>query len=393
VATTGPISIPIMKRVGLPAYKAGGIEAAASTGGSILPPVMGAVAFIMADFTGIPYHLICLYAVIPALIYYACIFAQVHFEAELFGYGQLPEDQIVGLGVALRRNWPSLLPVGSLMWLLISGYSAAYVAAGSAVAVIVASWLGRRNAIGPQRFVAACVETCQSMAPLVGAVAAAGLIIGCIEMTGLSGKFTLLLFQLSGGLLVPTLVLSAVILVLLGMGMPTTGVYIMGVALLAPVLISKFGILIMQAHMFVLFFSCMSAITPPVAVAAFAAGSIAATNPFRVGWYACRLAIAGFIVPFFFVFNPGVLMQGGAVEVAGHTLFGLVGCLLCVLMLHGYVRRSRIALPLRALLAVASIALIYPMWELQAAVAAAAVTVVVLLRRRAAQAAPSPSAA
>ena len=283
VATTGPVSIPIMKKIGIPAERAGAIEAAASTGGSMLPPVMGAVAFIMADFTGISYLQICIYATLPALGYYFGVFMLVHFEAMRLNLPRLEESQIVGMKIALQRNWPSLIPLVVMMWLLTSGYSAAYVAGGSALSVIAASWFStRENRIGPHRFVEGCVETCMSSVPLAAAVAAAGLVIGCIELTGLSGKFTLLLFQLSGGYLIPSLMLSGVILILLGMGMPTTGVYIMGVALLAPVLTGKFGLPTMPVHMFLLFYSCLSAITPPVAVANFAAASIAGANP--LGW-------------------------------------------------------------------------------------------------------------
>ena len=175
---------------------------------------------------------------------------------------------------------------------LTKGYSAAFVAGGSALSVIVASWFStRENRIGPRKMVEGCVETCMSSVPLAAAVAAAGMVIGCIELTGLSGKFTLLLFQLSGGYLIPSLVLSGVILILLGMGMPTTGVYIMGVALLAPVLTGKYGLPTMPVHMFLLFYACLSAITPPVAVANFAAAAIAGANPFRLGPYAVKLAV------------------------------------------------------------------------------------------------------
>jgi len=279
VATTGPITIPIMKRLGLSAERAGAIEASSSIGGALLPPVMGAVAFLMSDFTGFPYYLIAWYAVLPSLGYYLGVFALVHFEAVLLNLGRVPEEEIVGLRVALRRNWPSLVPIIVLLWLLVAGYSAAYVAAGSALSVILASWTGRETAIGPAQFTQACVETCLAMVPLTAAVAAGGIIIGAIELTGLAGKFTLLLFQLSGGLLVPSLLLAGVVLILLGTGMPTTATYIMGVALLAPVFVGKFGLPVMEVHMFMLFYASLSAITPPVAVAAFAAAAIANANP------------------------------------------------------------------------------------------------------------------
>jgi TRAP transporter 4TM/12TM fusion protein len=365
VATTGPISIPIMKRIGIPAERAGAIEAAASTGGAMLPPVMGAVAFLMSNFTGIPYYLIAFYAYVPALVYYLGVFALVHFEAVRLDLGRLPEDQIVGLRLAFLNNWPSLIPIVVLIWLLVSGFSAAYVAAGSAVSVVLASWLRREGAIGPRRFVEACVETCHAMVPLVAAVAAAGIIIGSIELTGLSGKFTLLLFELSGGLLIPSLLLAAAVLVLLGMGMPTTGVYIMGIALLAPVFIGKFGLPLMQVHMFMLFYSCMSAITPPVAVAAFAAASIAGANPFRLAPYACKLAVGGFVLPFFFLFNDGILMQGGLAKIVSDTVIGSGLVLTCALILHGHIGRRPMPLWARAALVLLALAMFFPRPELQ----------------------------
>jgi TRAP transporter 4TM/12TM fusion protein len=383
VATTGPVSIPLMKRIGVPAERAGAIEASSSTGGSLLPPVMGAIAFIMADFTGIPYAQICLFALLPALIYYFGVFTIVHFEAVRLDLPRLPEDDIVGLSRALARNWPSLVPIGVLVWLLVYGYTAAYVAAGAVLAVIVSSWFSRHGAIGPRRFVEACVETCHSSVPLVAAVAAAGLVIGSIELTGLSGKFTLLLFQLSGGLLVPSLILSAIILILLGMGMPTTGVYIMGVALLAPVLIGRFELPLMPVHMFLLFFSCMSAITPPVAVASFAAASIAGANPFRLAPYACKLALAGFALPFYFLFNTGVLFQGSWLDIVGDTAGATSLVFLLALALHGFMRRERMSGAVRVGFALCAAALVYPDVRVQAAAALAGFAAFALLRRSA----------
>ncbi|MDB5569487.1 MAG: hypothetical protein JWN93_670 [Hyphomicrobiales bacterium] len=383
VATTGPVSIPIMKRIGIPAEKAGAIEAAASTGGSMLPPVMGAVAFIMADFTGIPYFKICLYAALPALGYYLGIFLLVHFDAVRHDLPRLPEEEIVGLPRALARNWPSVVPIVALIWLLVHGYSAAYVAAGSVLAVIVSSWFSVEGRIGPRRFLAACVETCHSAVPLAAAVAAAGIVIGCIELTGLSGKFTLLLFELSGGYLIPSLMLSAVILVLLGMGMPTTGVYIMGVALLAPVLIVKFQFPPMQVHMFLLFYSCLSAITPPVAVASFAAASIAGANPFKLGPYACKLAVGGFVLPFFFLFNTGILAQGTWIDIVSHTSLGAVLVLASALALHGWVRRQPMPALARLAFVACGVVIVWPQPAAQAAAAACALGLFGLLYRAA----------
>lgn len=379
VATTGPVTIPIMKRIGMSAEQAGAIEAASSIGGAMLPPVMGAVAFLMADFTGTPYYLIAWYALLPSLGYYLAVFVLVHFEATRLGLGRVPEEDIVGLELALARNWPSLLPIAVLIWLLVAGYSAAYVAAGSAASVVLASWLRRDNAIGPRQFVEACVETCHAMVPLTAAVAAGGIIIGAIELTGLAGKFTLLLFQLSGGLMLPSLLLAGVVLILLGTGMPTTATYIMGVALLAPVFVGKFGLPVMEVHMFMLFYASLSAISPPVAVAAFAAAAIAQANPFKLMPYACKLAVGGFVLPFFFVFNPGILMQGGVLRILSDSVVACGLVVSAALVLHGYVRRRPIMLPLRGVFALAALAMAIPHPAIQYAALATAVGMYLVL--------------
>jgi TRAP transporter 4TM/12TM fusion protein len=342
---------------------------------------MGAVAFLMADFTATPYYLIAWYALLPSLGYYLGVFALVHFEAVRLGLGRVPEEEIVGLRVALQRNWPSLVPIVVLLWLLVAGYSPAYVAAGSALAVIVSSWARWDTAIGFRRFVTACVDTCHAMVPLTAAVAAGGIIIGAIELTGLAGKFTLLLFSLSGGLLVPSLFLAGVVLILLGTGMPTTATYIMGVALLAPIFIGKFGLPVIEVHMFMLFYASLSAITPPVAVAAFAAAAIAGANPFKLAPYACKLSIGGFVVPFFFVFNPGVLMQGPWLEIVTDTLVCGVMVVTAALVLHGYVRRRPIPLPMRGGFALAALAMAIPRPWIQFAAVAVAASLYLLLAR------------
>lgn len=381
VATTGPVTIPIMKRIGMSAERAGAVEAASSIGGALLPPVMGAVAFLMADFTGTPYYLIAWYALLPSLGYYLGVFVLVHFEAVRLNLGRVPEAEIVGPRAALVRNWPSVIPIAVLLWLLIAGYSAAYVAAGAALSVILASWFRRENAIGPFRFVEACVETCHAMVPLTAAVAAGGIIIGCIELTGLAGKFTLLLFQLSGGLLLPSLLLAGVVLILLGTGMPTTATYIMGVALLAPVFIGKFGMPVIEVHMFMLFYASLSAISPPVAVAAFAAAAIAKANPFKVMPYACKLAIGGFVLPFFFVFNSGILMQGGALKIVSDTVVAASLVIVAALVLHGFVRKRPIPLVLRGVFALTAVAMVIPQMAVQYIAIAVAGTLYFFLLR------------
>jgi TRAP transporter 4TM/12TM fusion protein len=387
VATTGPLTIPIMKKMGVPAARAGAIEATASSGGAMLPPVMGAVAFIMSDLTNIPYASICWASVVPALLYYYSIYLLVHNEAVRHNEPRMPEQDIVSLPTVLARGWRHLLPLGALIGLLVAGYTPVYVAAGATAAVIVLSWFHPPTAIGPRRFVACCTDTILQLVPLVGAVAAAGVVIGAIEISALAGKFTLLINALSGGLLVPTLVFSALFLVLLGMGMPTPAVYVMGAALLAPVLRGVFNLPEMQVHLFMLYFACLSAITPPVAVANFAAGAIAGVNPMALGPYAVKLAIGGFILPFYFLFNPGLNMEGGVLYILECIFFAVAMVSFASFAMQGYIGTRPIAWPLRLLLVGCAIATVSPRFDVTtgATVLGALVLAFAYLRGRPAQ--------
>jgi len=384
VATTGPLTIPIMKKTGIPAARAGAIEATASSGGAMLPPVMGAVAFIMSDITGIAYKSIAWASLLPALLYYYSIYLLVHNEAVRNHEPRLPEEEIVPLARALAGGWRHLLPLGALIALLVAGYTPVYVAAGATAAVIVLSWFHPPSAIGPRRFVECCTDTITQLVPLVGAVAAAGVVIGAIEISALAGKFTLLINSISGGLLVPTLLLSALFLILLGMGMPTPAVYIMGAALLAPVLRGVFNLPEMQVHLFMLYFACLSAITPPVAVANFAAGAIAGVNPMALGPYAVKLAIGGFILPFYFLFNPGLNMQGGLLYILECAFFAVAMVTFASLAMQGFIGTRRIARPLRLLLFACAVATVSPRFDVTAAatLVGAAVLLVGYLRGR-----------
>jgi TRAP transporter 4TM/12TM fusion protein len=382
VATTGPLTIPIMTRMGVPPARAGAIEATASSGGAMLPPVMGAVAFIMSDITNIPYAQICLASLVPALLYYYSIYLLVHNEAVRNDEPRMADTDIVPMGRALRGGWRHLLPLGALVGLLVAGYTPVYVAAGATAAVIALSWFHRPTAIGPRRFVDCCTQTITQLVPLVGAVAAAGIVIGAIEISALAGKFTLLINALSGGLLVPTLLLSAVFLVLLGMGMPTPAVYIMGAALLAPVLRGVFDLPEMQVHLFMLYFACLSAITPPVAVANFAAGAIAGVNPMALGPYAVKLAIGGFILPFYFIFNPGLNLEGGVDYVLECVLFAAAMVTFASFALQGFLGRRRIAWTPRILLFACAVATVWPRFDITLAAALLGAAVLAFVRLR-----------
>ncbi len=383
VATTGPLTIPIMVKQGVHPTRAAAIEATSSSGGAMLPPVMGAVAFIMSDITNIPYADIVASSWLPSILYYVAIYILVHNDAVRNREPPMPADQIVPLARALASGWRHLLPIGAMMWFLLAGYTPVYVAAGSTAAVIVLSWFHRPSAIGPRRFVECCTETITQVVPLVGAVAAAGAVIGAIEIAALAGKFTFVINTLSGGMLVPALLLSAAFLILLGMGMPTPAVYIMGAALLAPIL-RQFGLPVFEIHLFMLFYACLSAITPPVAVANFAAAAIANVNPSSLGPYAVKLAIGGFVVPFFFLFNPGLTLHGSLGEIFLACFFGTVCTVFASFALHGLLGMKDVGWPLRLLLAGCAVALIVPRleWQIGAAVLGSLILLLVQLRGR-----------
>ena len=381
VATTGPLTIPIMMKQGVHPTRAAAIEATSSSGGAMLPPVMGAVAFIMADITNIPYADIVAASWLPSILYYVAIYILVHNDAVRNREPPMPADQIVPLHSAIANGWRHLLPIGAMMWLLLAGYTPVYVAAGSTAAVIVLSWFHPRSAIGPRRFVECCTETITQVVPLVGAVAAAGAVIGAIEISALAGKFTLVINTLSGGMLIPALLLSALFLILLGMGMPTPAVYIMGAALLAPIL-RQFNLPEFQVHLFMLFYACLSAITPPVAVANFAAAAIAGVNPSSLGPYAVKLAIGGFVVPFFFLFNPGLTVHGTLGDIVLDCIFGTACTVFASFALHGMLGFKDLGWALRAVLAACTVALIVPRLELQFAAAVVGVVVLALFYLR-----------
>ncbi|WP_166397694.1 TRAP transporter permease [Rubrobacter marinus] len=359
VATTGQINIPIMKRVGYTGTFSGAVESAASSGGAILPPVMGAVAFIMAEFTGIEYVDIAKAAILTALLYYLGVFLQVHHRSQRWAMGRLPADQIVGIVAALKRGWMYLIPLFILVYFLLEGYTPSLIAVAAIAATVVVSWFKRSTRIGPRELVDACTATVFMIVGLGIACAAAGLVIGDIELTGLAGKFTYLIFSLTGGLLVPALIVSMIISLLLGLGLPTPAVYIMTAALVAPPLL-ELGVPLLETHMFLLYFAAMSAITPPIAVAAFTAAPIANANPMAIGWQACRLALVGFVFPFVFVFRPGLLLQGSVPEIVEAFLAGAVVAFALAVTAEGWFGRGPVVWWERLALLALGIFVIYP---------------------------------
>lgn len=320
VVTTGSFTIPLMIRTGLSRAYAAAVESAASTGGAILPPVMGSAAFLMSDFTGIPYNRIVVAAVTPALLYYLAVFLAVHFRAHARGLKPVPAERAVPLGSVLRRDWYYFIPIGLLVWGVLSLDRPAFAGALACAALVP---IGLYRAGGIRPFVASLLEgITDGFRRVIGvgvACAVAGLVVGTLSMTDLTGKISSGLFLLASGDYFLTLIVATLVIIVLGMGMPTPAVYALAAVLAAPALTSL-GIGLLPAHLFIVYFASMSAITPPVAVAAFAAASIAQDNPIKVAVIACRVAMVAFVLPFIFIYHPALLLVGDPWFVAERIL-------------------------------------------------------------------------
>ena len=324
VVTTGAITIPIMKRLGYGATFAGAVEVAASTGGSLLPPVMGAAAFIMAEYTGIPYREIALAAIIPAILFYLPIYIQVHLRAVKTGLSGLDEDQIPPLFRTFRNGWLFIIPLIAISWSLLDGYTPSYSAIYGLIAVFAISFLRPSTRLGLNAIYETLALAAVRMIPVAGACAAAGLVIGGITMTGLASKFSFLVFVIAGDSLYLSVLVAAGVTLLLGLGMPTPSAYILAAVLISPV-IYKLGIAVLPAQLFLFYFAVMSALTPPVAVAAYAASAIANANPLQIAVNAVKIAVGAFVVPFAFLFNNALVLQGTPTEIASAFIFAAIG--------------------------------------------------------------------
>ncbi|RKQ29656.1 TRAP transporter permease [Oceanobacillus halophilus] len=315
VVTTGSFTIPVSKKTGYKSSFSAAIEAAASTGGSILPPIMGSSAFLMAAVTQLSYGTIVMAALIPGILYYISLITMVHFEAMRLDLPRTDDKDIPKIYTCLKEGWYYFIPLIVLVIFLFQGYSASRTGFYGILAIIAVSWFGGNSKMGLKEIVTAMVEGAKSAIPVTTACAAAGLVIAGIMSTGLGGKLTSIVLGLTEGMLIPTLILIMFICIILGMGMPVAAAYILTAMLAAPALI-ELGVSVLSAHLFIVYFSIFSAITPPVAVAAFAAAGIANANPNRVGLEAVRLGLVGFIVPYMFVLEPSLLMDGSIWQVS-----------------------------------------------------------------------------
>jgi TRAP transporter 4TM/12TM fusion protein len=325
VVATGSITIPIMRKLGYQRRFAGAVEVAASTGGSAMPPIMGSAAFIMAEYTDTPYRDIVLAAIIPALLYYFGVFMQVHFRSVRYGL-QPYAEAVPPINHTLRSGWPYLIPIAVIVGILLAGYSPTFTAGAGIFAVVVGSSLTKRTRMSLWNLVEGLAETTARVLPVAGACAAAGLVIGGISMTGLGMKAASLILTVAANVDWLTLLIAAVVTIILGLGMPTPSAYILAAVLVGPAL-SKVGFPLLEGHMFLIYFAILSALTPPVAVAALAAAAIADEDPIRIALDAMRLAAVGFILPFAFLWNPAILGQGDGLSIAIACAGGLMAVL------------------------------------------------------------------
>lgn len=319
VATTGTFTIPLMKRIGYRAEFAGAVEAAASTAGQIMPPIMGAAAFIMAEFTQTAYLKIVIMAIIPAVLYYLSVYMNVHFEACRTGMKGLPENEIPKARTVLLDGWVFILPVIGLITVLAMGYSPARAAFVGMGLIITAGMFKASTRLNFRGFWDVLAQAGRNSVGIAAACACAGMIVGTTSMTGLGVKMAMLIEYLAGGKLIIALLLTAVASLILGMALPTTANYIVQASVAAPALIAL-GIPKLTAHMFVFYFGVYADITPPVALAAYTAAGISKGDPMKTGFYASRIAFIGFIIPFLFVYHPALVLQGLTPDIFNMTV-------------------------------------------------------------------------
>ncbi len=361
VSAVGVVTIPLMKRAGFTPVFAAAVEAVGSTGGQLVPPVMGAAAFLMAEFLQISYGAVLVAALIPAFLYYVSLFLQVDVESAKQGIAGTPRERLPALGAVLRDGWFFLAPfaviiAGLLAYNMEPEYAALLACAVLMPACAAFRYRGRRARWG--EMLGAIVSTGSAVLDILLICGAAGILIGILNITGLAFGLTLELVGLSGNQLWLLLIIAAAVAILLGLGLPTVGVYVLMATLVAPALV-KLGVAPLAAHMFVMYFGMMSMVTPPIALAAYAAANIAQCDPDKAGWMGMRIGWAAYLVPFLFVYDPPLLMQGTWWQILWAVGTNCVGLWCGTIAVVGYYV-NRVAPWHRVLFLAAGLALLYP---------------------------------
>ena len=307
VVTTGTFTIPLMKSIGYKAEFAGAVEAAASTGGQLMPPIMGAAAFVMSQFIGISYIEIAIAAALPAILYYLAVGLMVHFEAKRLGLKGIPKENLPQVKKVFAEGWHLLLPLFVIVYLLVKGYTPLRAALVCIIVTVAIAMLRKNTRLNGKDILDALENGARSAIGVSAACACAGIIIGVVTLTGVGLKIANGIVVLSGGSFFFTLVLTMIASIILGMGLPTTAKYIVLASMAAPA-IMKFGVPILAAHLFIFYFGIVADLTPPVALAAYAGAGVAGGDPVKTGFNGLKLALAGFMIPYIFVYNPGLLL-------------------------------------------------------------------------------------
>jgi len=364
VMTTGTFTIPLMTRTGYRPAFSGAVEAVASTGGQLMPPIVGAAAFVMAEFLGVSYMTVAGFAILPAVLYYVAVFMAVHVVAKRIGLVGVPKADLPRLRTVLVERGHLFLPLVVIVAVLLSGYSAAFSALCGIGSVIPTTWLRAttRKTFTPRAIMEALELGARNTLVVALACACAGIVIGTITLTGLGLDFTGVVLALSQGSLILALFLTMLAGILLGMGLPTTPAYIVQVALLVPALV-KLGVQVEAAHLFVLYFAVLSAITPPVALAVYAANGISRASLIDTSWAAVKLGLTGYVIPFMFVFSPSLLLMGDVTTVVLASVTATAGVICLAAGLHSYFFFGPARWWERLLLIAAALVLIKPGWQ------------------------------
>ncbi len=359
VVVDGVLNIPLMKASGFKGSVAGAIEAMNSTGGQIVPPVMGAGAFLMAEILGVPYPKVALAAVIPALFYFSAAYFMIDFYAASIGLkGLHKEDLPVFRKIMVDKGYLLLPILVLLVCLMVFMYSPYLSAIAGIVSLILVSWLRKATRLTPKNILDILTKGARGVMEIAATCAAAGIIVGVLTQTGLGTKFAMIIFNYSGGNLYLALVFTMLIAIVLGMGMPTTAAYAICASVLAPALI-QLKVPDIAAHLFIFYFACLSALTPPVALASFAAAAIARAKTWDVGWQGMRFAIAGFLIPYMFVLGPAMVLEGTAFEIVMVIITGTMGVIALAASVQGWLL-ARCAVWERIALGIAAVSLIKP---------------------------------
>ncbi|WP_018306019.1 TRAP transporter fused permease subunit [Desulfitobacterium hafniense] len=360
VLSTGAVTIPMMKKLGYKPHFAGAVEAAASTGGQIMPPVMGAAAFVMAEVLGVPYAKVCVSAALPAILYYVALLIMVDLEAARTQLRGIPKENLVPVKKTLKEGWFYIIPLVILIYLIMTGSSPQRAGVITIAASIIINLLNWKNRLSLKQYLHMLKEGSLGCILIAMACATAGIIMGCVNLTGLGPNFSGILVSLASGNQLALLLLTMVASIILGMALPTLICYMILAVLIAPALVSM-GVEPMAAHLFVLYFGVISFVTPPVALAAYAGAAIANANAMKTGWTAAKIATCMFVLPFMFVYNPElILIHGLSWSVLPIIITSVIGTTAICMAIQGYAFTPIRHWPVRVILFLAGISLIYP---------------------------------